>query len=511
MSFKKFAILACAIAVAASLAGIRPISIQAAPLAQNNLLNNPGMDLPFSNGKQPDGWGRWFEDTGKPTDASGLDYAIQPNFSAETGTPALIHGGSASAHIGRQYDPWHAGLKQDVTVPPNTPLQFCAYNQLFAGNSNYGKGWSVYSMNGRGMVGIYPDGFVEWNNSGIVWSGQINPHEWWQQVCVQVTSGPSGKVSVFTSNDYRGSGAIHLDAWWDDASLVATGQPQAQPTTAAQPVAVAQPAAPQQQPQPTPVPQVIETPNAQGAVVHTVVAGDTLFAMSLQYNVPLDQIYALNNLNSQSILSIGQQIIIKSGSGAPPAQPTAAPPAAEVPTQEAAPGATPNAAAPAGATPEAAQPTAAAAAATNQLCVFAFNDANSDGLLQTGEGPVAGAKFNVIDAQGNSAETYTSTDDPAPHCFTDLPAGSYTVDVQPAPNTTATSDKRWGVALTSGSTVNINFGSEGGGTGSAAPDATPAKSSSSSSIGGLLGGAIGLILLLVAGVMGAFIIARRRG
>ena len=43
-----------------------------------------------------------------------------------------------------------------------------------------------------------------------------------------------------------------------------------------------------------------------------------------------------------------------------------------------------------------------------------------------------------------------------------LMPGSYSISVQPAANTTATSDKRWGVPLTGGSTVNINFGSRSG-------------------------------------------------
>ena len=72
-------------------------------------------------------------------------------------------------------------------------------------------------------------------------------------------------------------------------------------------------------------------------MVHTVVAGDTLFGLSFQYDVPLEDIYALNGLNSQSILSIGQQIIVKAGTGtqAPAQQPTAVPTAA--PTEAAAP------------------------------------------------------------------------------------------------------------------------------------------------------------------------------
>ena len=45
--------------------------------------------------------------------------------------------------------------------------------------------------------------------------------------------GDTGKVTVFTKNDFRGSAAIHLDAWWDQAELVTLGdQPAVQPTAA---------------------------------------------------------------------------------------------------------------------------------------------------------------------------------------------------------------------------------------------------------------------------------------
>ena len=104
----------------------------------------------------------------------------------------------------------------------------------------------------------------------------------------------------------------------------------------------------------------------------------------------------------------------------------------------------------------------AEASNTSVLCVFAFEDANADGLRQPEEGPVTGAKFKVVDGQGAQVAEYVSTDDAAPHCIDKLMPGSYSISVQPAPNTTATSDKRWGVPLTGGSTVNINFGSRSG-------------------------------------------------
>jgi LysM repeat protein len=510
MNVKKVIMWAGVLALIAATLAAAPVRLQA---QSGNLLQNPGMNLPYSDGnKQPNGWGRWFRIIDKPADASELQYAANPNFSAETNPsgkfPQLILEGDASAHIGRQYDPWIGGLSQVVgNIPPGSPVRFCAYSRLYAQNADFGKDISVSSMNGRSQVGIFPDGDTTWDNANIIWSGAANPHDTWGQVCIEATVGGSGKVTVFTRNDWRGSGAIHLDSWWDQAELVILGaQPTPQPTAA--------PAQPQQ-PQPTTPPQ--SQPQPGGGLVHTVVAGDTLFGLSLQYNVPLDQIYALNGLNSQSILSIGQQIIIKAGTGTqvPAQQPTAAPtaapaqPTAETPQQ---PGeATPQ-------TPTAVEPTPAPTAVAEvpnlgTLCLFAYNDVNADALRDPDEGPVAGATFTVIDGQGARVTEYVSTDNEEPHCISDLTPGSYSVSVQPAPNTVSTSDERWGVPLTSGSKVNIDFGSrssEGGTTTTGGGETSSSSSGGGSNIGGIIAGIGGLALLLAAGVIGAFVIARRR-
>jgi hypothetical protein len=148
------------------------------------------------------------------------------------------------------------------------------------------------------------------------------------------------------------------------------------------------------------------------------------------------------------------------------------------------------------------------------LCLFAYNDTNADALRDPGEGPVSGAKFIVVDGQGATVAEYVSTDDTEPHCIGDLTPGSYNVSVQPAPNTTATSDERWGVPLTSGSKVNIDFGSRAGESSTASTGSgstsTSSGSSSGSNIGSIVLGIGGLVALLVAGVIGAFVIARRR-
>ena len=168
------------------------------------------------------GWQTWSEDTGKPADASTLDYAIAPFFSVER-NPLLVHSGAASLHVGRMYDPWHAGLKRVVSAPPGAHVRFCIDGRLYASNRDFGREASWASLDGHMQVGLYPDGEADWNTSGIVWSVVANPHDEWRSMCVETVAGPSGRITLLTSTNYRGVAAKHLDAWWDDAELTIAG------------------------------------------------------------------------------------------------------------------------------------------------------------------------------------------------------------------------------------------------------------------------------------------------
>ncbi len=503
MKLKKWLTLISLLAI-----GLAVLSAAPSATAQSgNLLQNPGMEQPYiDSNQQGQGWDHYRITIQKPDDASALQYSVSAVFSAETNPsdkfPELIHGGAASQHIGQQQDPWIAGIKQTVSsITPGSQVRFCAYARIFVNNLSYGKAPSVNSYEGRSRVGIYPDGDASGDAPAIVWSPVANPHDTWQQLCVSATVGASGKVTVYTRNDWRGYAAIHLDAWWDDAELVVMGQgPTPQPTIGTQPNTAPQPTtAPVAQP-----PSATAAPLPDGSIVHTVAAGDTLFGLSFEYNVPLDDILALNNISKDDFLQIGQKIIIKKGSGA--AQPTPVP-ATSTPEATSASVVTPTEQA-------AVTPTSAAVAESNtaKLCVFAFNDTTGDGALVAGAETVAGVQFAVANQQGVQVASYTTKDGDEPHCFSALAPGTYTVAVQPASGTVATSDKRWSVALTSGATANVNFGSRGDANAPAAGQtATGEKpSQGGSNLSGLVGGAIGLILLLVAGVLGAFIIARRR-
>ena len=168
------------------------------------------------------GWTTWSEDTGKPTQAESLDYVVAPFFSIEH-NPVLIKTGQAALHVGRIYDPWHAGLKRAIVVAPNATVRFCISGRLYASNRDFGHEPSWAALDGRMQVGLYPEGDADWNTAGVIWSAPVNPHDEWRELCVEATAGASGRITLLTSVNYRGLAAKHLDAWWDDAALSVSG------------------------------------------------------------------------------------------------------------------------------------------------------------------------------------------------------------------------------------------------------------------------------------------------
>lgn len=83
---------------------------------------------------------------------------------------------------------------------------------------------------------------------------------------------------------------------------VQTAQQKPAPSTTASSTATPTPRA--QQPPAAPATNTIK------AVSHSVKPGDTLYAISRQYQVSVDELRKWNNLNNQSILSVGQVIVI---------------------------------------------------------------------------------------------------------------------------------------------------------------------------------------------------------
>lgn len=165
------------------------------------------------------GWTTWQEDTGKPARAESLNYALPPVFGVER-NPALVESGTVALHIGRMYDPWHAGLKQVTQVTPGARVRFCADGRVYASNRDFGHEPSWAALDGKLKVGV-ASGDAAWDAESVVWSDPANPHDEWLALCVEGAADDAGRVTVFTSADFRGVAAKHLDVWWDASRLFA--------------------------------------------------------------------------------------------------------------------------------------------------------------------------------------------------------------------------------------------------------------------------------------------------
>jgi LysM repeat protein len=69
----------------------------------------------------------------------------------------------------------------------------------------------------------------------------------------------------------------------------------------------------------------IASPTSAGPFVYTIEAGDTLGSLSLEFDVPLEDLLAANDLTEDAILSVGQTITIPVGASTEVAPPEATP------------------------------------------------------------------------------------------------------------------------------------------------------------------------------------------
>lgn len=232
-------------------------------LAQSNLLQNPGFELPYNSDGSANGWGRWFRTSSADKFADCTNgYHKEPHWSAETASAPLIQAGAASQHVGNSWDTWAGGVLQTVSVTPGSTYRFTVWARGRGSNEDY----PAPSEGGLRMdiqVGIDPNGSGLWNDGDVKWSGFIQPHDQWQQVSVEITA-TGDKVTVFTAGDYGLEGVnqcrAHLDVWFDSAELIEVGPPPTntpvpQPTSPPPPPATNTPI-----PQPTAVPTETAVP-----------------------------------------------------------------------------------------------------------------------------------------------------------------------------------------------------------------------------------------------------------
>ena len=408
----------------------------------------------------PEGWVTWWEEG----EFKRPECKVIPKEHPFTADPVRIYAGYYSGMCFTFFGKQNAGYYQVVrNIPAGSQVQasFQAHAWSCGEDGDAYSCGDPYSFYFR--VGIDPNGGTDPFASSIVWSSPYYHYDTYGLVGpVQATVGGSSAATVFVQA--YGKWAIkHNDAYIDNVSLTMLS-PGETPTPTLEP------------PPPTsetpPTPQFTPTPNPAGAIVHTVVAGDTVFGLALAYGVDPQQIYDLNNITSESFLSIGQELVISTTGEAVPT-PTPAPVEATQP-EDTQPTTEPAAPAEGPADEVISAVPAAPAAGMGSVCVLAFYDANNDLFRQADQGEMLlpNAQINLL-AQSGPVDNRTTDGISEPWCFRDLQPGNYILRHTPPPGYTLTDGGQWNFILSEGQVLNLElaYARDGGG----APEANPGE------------------------------------
>lgn len=293
-------------------------------------------------------------------------------------------------------------------------------------------------------VGIDPNGGTDPFSGNIVWSNAAFHYDTFGRVGpLQATVGGSGAVTLFLQS-YAKWEVKHNDAYVDSPTLklVSLGETPTETPPPPPPTSDAP-----ETPEVPPTPQYTPTPRPDGAIVHVVVSGDTLFGLSLTYDIPVDDIYTLNNLDSSSLLQIGQEIVIAVSGGALPTTT----PEAEA-TVESTPEVEP--------TPEdGTQPAEnVPAAGKSALCTLAFFDANGDMFRQAenNEMLLPNVQLSLLGRSG-PVDSHKTDGISEPWCFENLEPGNYVLRHTPPSGYKAIDGGQLSFILSGGQAFNIEL------------------------------------------------------
>ncbi|MCL5997962.1 MAG: LysM peptidoglycan-binding domain-containing protein [Chloroflexi bacterium] len=393
----------------------------AATYAQDeNVLFNEGFEGEFKGDPYcksgtcnvPSGWGVWFIPR-RETDQPGINF--QPQY-VQVKSANRVKSGSAAQHIYTENATHTGGIFRIVTnVKVGSKLRFSAWGESWSTNDESPIS-ARPSPDIKLKIGIDPmggnNGQASPLNGQVVWSEEHDAKDSFTQFTVEAEA-KSQTVIVYMYSTMK-EPVRHNEVFWDDAVLEYTAPP---PTATVTPTleaggsvtdatgAQAAGTAPAETPTSAP------TVQASSGITHTVVEGDTLFAIALKYDKSVEEIKRLNNL-SNDLLQIGQVLIIE-----PPTEAVSIP-AAEATAAQAVPSASP--------TPD-----------TGALCVQAYFDNNGNGERDDGEELVPNVLFNLT-ANDVAVQSYTTDGANEPYCIGNLNAGAYTVaaTIMPAYNAT---------------------------------------------------------------------------
>jgi len=386
----------------------------------------------------PEGWVTWWEEG----EYKRPECKVIPNEAPFNSDPNRIHQGYYSGMCFTFFGKQNAGYYQvvrNIAAGSLVEASFYAHAWSCSDDNPPLSCGDPYSFSFQ--VGIDPNGGTDPFSASIVWSSPYYVYDTFGKVGpVQTTVGGAGAATMFVKA-YGKWSLKHNDAYFDNMSLTLL-------TPAETPTPTPEPPPPTAETPPTP--QYTPTPRPDGAIVHEVVAGDTLFGLAIAYGIDVQQIYDLNNLDSSSLLSIGQDIVIAvSGDIVPTPTPQAPEQTveAEQPADTADPPADGNGGLPA-------SPATGKAA----VCVLAFFDDNGDMFRQPAEGEMLlpNAQINML-AQSGPVDNHTTDGISEPWCFDNLEPGNYILRHTPPPGYALTDGGQWNFVLGADQVLNVEL------------------------------------------------------
>lgn len=290
-----------------------------------NLLQNPGFEPPYTAIGQDDslrvasGWLPWNVTGTGPTSINRRpEYKQAPSNRVRSGTAAQEYNTFFATHM--------AGVYQRVPVAAGSEVRFSIFVYVWSSATFANPDLSEEPNQVIVNVGIDPKGGTNGESDDIIWSADAEFYDQYRELSIMARS-EANAVTVFVRSapqGFVGTNNIYLD----DAALVvlSTAAPTLTPVPTNTPDTSLP--VPTQEGTITPVPATRTplptfTPNVpvptatpslptgfNSTVLHTVVAGDTVWGIAQRYNSATNAIIQMNGLNANGFLRIGQVLIV---------------------------------------------------------------------------------------------------------------------------------------------------------------------------------------------------------
>ena len=411
--------------------------------AMKVVVSNDGEGVSFAVNQD---WNGWYTESPRTAD---WQNRIPNGTGRNNAGFGFVRSGNRSMELSRGFATFTAAIYQSVSAP--------------AGSTVTGSAWYVMDLSdgasSQARVGIDPNGGSNPYDSDIVWSswgGNQYASNGFRQLSVSTTAtGDAVTIFLFATQTVPSeSNGI----FWDDASIVITGQAAAPTSQPQQPVNTAVPAA-------TRAPIVTAAPGSDGAVVHVVQSGETLSSIAQAYGMTVDSVLALNpEITDARLIITGQRINIWLGEGVEP-------PATTIPATATSAVAQPPATLPSGTTNISIATftpppiTQAAVDAQNLLgesgtvCVNMIEDANINANIEDDSSALAGGIITLRNFDtGEELGSYITTGERDHHCFQNVPIGMYTASAIAPDGYGLTTSPELRLRVFDDSSVNAIFG-----------------------------------------------------